>query len=309
MTSPIALVGSPEDAHVAAVARALEEQGVDTVVVDGMKFPDDIRISLRDELGSIEVEGRNVGHPSAVYVRDIYAHALSPLVDIGDEMEQSWRRTLIALREKAQVMFSILGRWSELGIPVYNPPSPEWRLAKPFQLSLLANAGLPIPETLWTNDPVAVKDFARDRKVIYKPVAGGAATKELGPDDLTDDRLRALAGAPVTFQEFLEGDNYRVYVIDGEVVACLRITSEAIDFRQNEEIVEAATLPDEVLKQCVRATEVVGLRWTGMDLRDDGTGTLKFLELNSSPMFLGFDARAGTDVLGALTGALSGHIS
>ena len=72
-------------------------------------------------------------------------------------------------------------------------------------------------------------------------------------------------------------------------------------------MVERATLPQEVLDRCLIAAEVLGLRWTGMDLRDDGTGTLRFLELNSSPMFLGFDARAGTDVLGALVHALASH--
>lgn len=307
MTGPIALVGHPEDAHVAAIARGLKEAGADAVVVDASAFPDDYRISLGDRLDSIEIEGRPMGRPASVYVRDIHSSALSPWVDMSEEMEQHWRRTLVALREKAQVLFSMLARWAELGVPVYNPPSPEWRLAKPFQLAVLEKAGLPVPATLWTNDPKQVLDFAARHRVIYKPVAGGAATKELGPEDLTEDRLRALSGAPVTFQQLLPGDNYRVYCLNGEVVACFRITSEAIDFRQNEEVVEETTLPDDVLRQCLKATEVMGLRWTGMDLRDDGTGTLRFLELNSSPMFLGFDARAGTNVLGAIVGALAAH--
>ena len=307
MTGPVALVGSPEDAHVDAIARGLEKKNVEAVVVDASRFPDDYPISLRDGLDDIEIEGRSMGRPSAVYVRDLHASALSPWLDVEAEMEQSWRRTLVALREKAQIMFSLLARWTELGVPVYNPPSPEWRLAKPFQLALLGEAGLPIPRTLWTNDPEQVRDFASRDRVVYKPVAGGAATKELRPEDLTDDRLRTLSGAPVTFQQLLPGDNYRVYCLDSEIVGCFRITSQAIDFRQNEEIVDEATLPDEVLTQSMKATDVLGLRWTGMDLKDDGSGTLRFLELNSSPMFLGFDARAGTDVLGALVQALASH--
>lgn len=111
----------------------------------------------------------------------------------------------------------------------------------------------------------------------------------------------------MTFQELLEGDNYRVYCLDGEVVATIRVTSPEIDFRQNEQIVEETTLPGEVLEQCLRAAEVIGMRWTGMDLRSDAAGTLKFLELNSSPMFLGFDARAGTKILDALAGRLAAH--
>ena len=307
MSDPIALIGSPDDAHVAAVARGLAERGVEHVIVNTYAFPDDYRITLGDEVAAIEIEGRTFSRPASVYMRDIYATALSPWVDFNAEMEQNWRRTLVALREKGQVLFSLLTRWAELGVPMYNPPAPEWRLAKPFQLAILGNAGLPVPATLWTNDPERVREFAARQRVIYKPVAGGAATKELTEQDLTEDRLAKLAGAPVTFQQLLPGDNFRVYCLDGEVIQAFRITSEAIDFRQNEEVVEKTELTDEVAKQCLRAAEVCGLRWTGMDLRDDGTGTLRFLELNSSPMFLGFDARAGTDVLGALVGALAKH--
>ena len=304
---PVVLVGSPEDAHVAAVRRALDARGTENLIVDVSRYPDDYRISLGDPLESIEIEGAELGRPAAVYVRDLHSNALSPWLDIAAEMEQNWRRTLVALREKAQVTFSLLARWAELGVAVYNPPSPEWRLAKPFQLAVLEDAGLPVPATLWTNDPDEVRRFAEGRRVAYKPVAGGAATKELTPEDLTDERLRTLRGAPVTFQQLLEGDNFRVYCLDGKVVGSFRITSETVDFRQNEETVEQATLPKEVLDRCLVAAETLGLRWTGMDLRDDGTGTLRFLELNSSPMFLGFDARAGTDVLGALVGALASH--
>ena len=97
-------------------------------------------------------------------------------------------------------------------MPLYNPMPADWLLTKPMQIALLDRAGMPVPETIWTNDPDAVRRFAEGRRVAYKPVAGGAATKELGPEDLTEERLARSAGRPVTFQELLPGDNYRVYV-------------------------------------------------------------------------------------------------
>ena len=304
---PVALVGSPDDAHVAAIARCLGDEGVETIVVNTYEFPQSYRVSLGHSLDSITVDGRSLPRPAAVYVRDVYATPLSPWVDLDDDMEQHWRRTLVGMREKAEVLFSLLARWFEMDVPIYNPAAPEWRLSKPFQLAVLESAGLPVPKTLWTNDPEEVRRFADGRRVAYKPVTGGAATKELRPEDLTDERLRKLRGAPVTFQQLLEGDNFRVYCIDGEVVECFRITSQALDFRQNDEVVEQTTLPEDVLGQCSTAAEILQLRWAGMDLRDDGTGTLRFLELNSSPMFLGFDARAGTNVLGSLVDTLARH--
>jgi glutathione synthase/RimK-type ligase-like ATP-grasp enzyme len=205
------------------------------------------------------------------------------------------------------MLVPVLARWTELGVPMYNPARNDWRNSKGFQIAALSQAGLPVPRTLWTNDPEAVRRFADGKRVVYKPVAGGAATKELAPEDLTDERLRALSGAPVTFQELLDGDNYRVYCLDGRVIATIRVTSAAIDFRQNEEIVEETELPPEVLAQCLKAAEVIGMRWTGMDLRAHSDGTLRFLELNSSPMFLGFDARAGTKIRESLVGVLAAH--
>ncbi|MFN2587579.1 MAG: RimK family alpha-L-glutamate ligase [Actinomycetota bacterium] len=304
---PVVLVGSPQDAHVNALDESLRERGVDVVVADTLSFPDEFRISLGHEIDAIELEGRRVGRPAAVYVRDTYTHPLSFGVDVSDEMDQDWRRTLVAFREKGQMLVPVLARWTDLGVPMYNPARNDWRNSKGFQIAALAQAGLPVPETLWTNDPDAVRRFAEGRRVVYKPVAGGAATKELGPEDLTERRLRALSGAPVTFQELLEGDNFRVYCLDGDVVATIRVTSSAIDFRQNEDVVEETELPAEVLEQCLRAADVIGMRWTGMDLRAHTDGTLRFLELNSSPMFLGFDARAGTKIREALVSRLVAH--
>lgn len=309
MTSdhPVVLVGSPRDAHVEALYESLSERGVDVVVADTLSFPDSVRISLGHEMDSITVEDRAVGRPAAVYVRDTYTHPLSFGVDATAEMDHDWRRTLVAFREKQQMLVPLLTRWTDLGVPIYNPASRDWRNSKGFQIAALHRAGLPVPRTLWTNDPAAVRRFADGRRVVYKPVAGGAATRELGPEDLTDQRLRALSGAPVTFQELLEGDNFRVYCLDGRVIAQIRVTSEAIDFRQNEQVIEETELSPEVREQCLKATEVIGMRWTGMDLRADSEGTLRFLELNSSPMFLGFDARAGTKIRESLVDRLAEH--
>jgi len=52
----------------------------------------------------------------------------------------------------------------------------------------------------------------------------------------------------------------------------------------------------ELEQQCVRAMQCLGLRFTGMDLREDAEGRARFLELNSSPMFLGFEQLAGVQI-------------
>lgn len=303
----VVLVGSREDIHIQEVERRLGAEGVEAVVVDTLAFPDETRVSLTDDLNGIVVDGRTVGRPSAVYLRGLHTSPLAYLVDAQEAMDEDWRTTLTAFREKATLLNGLVARWEQLGVPMYNPVSSDWVMHKPVQLAALKAAGLPVPRTLWSNDPEAVRRFAAGGRVAYKPVTGGAATRELQPADLTDERLAALSAAPVTFQELLPGEDIRVYVLDGEVIAALRIVTSALDFRQNEERLEPIELPPDVARNCVKACEVLGLRWTGLDLKRGQDGVLKFLELNGSAMFLGFDAGGGTDIAGHFTRALAKH--
>jgi glutathione synthase/RimK-type ligase-like ATP-grasp enzyme len=222
-------------------------------------------------------------------------------------MREDWRRTTLAFRERSTLLTAILLRWERLGSALYNPTSAGNNITKPYQLALLQAAGLPVPATLWTNDPAAVKRFCGEHEAIYKPVAGGAATRKVAAGDLTDERLSRLEAAPVCFQELLPGEDVRVYVIDGRVACALRIVADDIDFRQHEQSIEAITLDPEVAQQCVRAAEVIGLRYTGMDIKADRHGRYKILELNPSAMFLGFEQRAGVDIGGPLCDALLAH--
>ena len=95
---------------------------------------------------------------------------------------------------------------------------------------------VPVPRTLASNDPDAVAAFARDLggPMVYKPLAGGGLCRRVGVRDLRSERLRALAAAPVLFQEEVVGRNIRVYVVGGEIAATFEIVSEAVDYRGAE---------------------------------------------------------------------------
>ncbi len=298
----IVIVGSQDDHHVAAVKHRLELQGHKPTVLDVQRFPEEEMISMGESLDDISLGDEPI-IPACVYIRNM---GLNP-IDIRKEDGLSYRFASVTYRERSDFIVSLIHRWEEVGVPIYNPPSTRHRVTKPFQLALLAKAGLPVPETLWTNDPEKVRQFSADRRIAYKPVVGGAATQELLPKDLTSQRLNRLASAPVTFQELLPGDDIRVYVLDEKIIASYRIVTQALDFRQNEEAVEKIELTKEVQEQCRHAAKIIGLRFTGMDLKGDSYGTLRFLELNPSPMFLGFDKMAGTDILEQFSNALSYH--
>jgi glutathione synthase/RimK-type ligase-like ATP-grasp enzyme len=303
----VVLVGSASDDHVAALRTSLEAMSVTTVVLDSLTFPAAPRLALGADPEDIRIDGVNAGRPAAIYLRSLYLSPLAFGVDMDKEMSDDWRTSLVILREKAEVLIAVMRRWEAMGLPIYNPLSASDAVRKPYQMAELARAGLPVPETLWTNDPAAVRRFADGRRIAYKPVAGGAATRELEASDLDDAKLARLANAPVTFQELLAGREIRVFILDGRVVAAFQIHSQALDYRQNEEKVESVELDPAVARICLTAASITGLRFTGMDLKETADGTPKILELNPSPMFLGFDHMGGTDVRGALVATLAAH--
>ncbi|RMF73156.1 MAG: ATP-grasp domain-containing protein [Acidobacteria bacterium] len=303
----VLVAGAEQDEHVDAVRRAVAARGVRVVHFDALAFPARHRLALGDRAETMTLDGETIARPAAVYLRSLYLSPMSYLVDVDEEMRENWRRTMIVFREKAELLASLLRRWELLGVPLYNSYSASDATRKPYQIAQLEAAGLPVPATLWTNDPDSVRRFASGRRVVFKPVAGGAATRELKLDEIDEERFARLANAPVTFQELLPGTNIRVFVIDGHVAAAFRIEADELDYRQNEQAIVAFEPDEELAAICRRATEVLGLRFTGMDLKEDADGRPRILELNPSPMFLGFDQRAGTDVLGALADALASH--
>ncbi len=301
--SPVVIVGPADDAHVVGVSGRVRALGAEPLLLDASRFPSSLRLTLGEALDDVLIDGTRVC-PSAVYVRNVGTGALHaasrPQCDSAAHRFQDW----LVGRERADVLTAMLSRWEHTGVPIYNGMAASPRMTKPFQLALLKEAGLPVPATRWTNDPGEVRSFAVGARVAYKPVSGGAATRELGSDDLAPSRLDLLSRSPVTFQSLLPGEDIRVYVLDGEVIAAIHIVSHALDFRGHEERCVPIELPMVVRQQCIRAAQVIGLRFTGMDLKRDADGSLRFLELNGSPMFLGFDARAGTDIAGCLAARL-----
>lgn len=304
---PIVLVGPEQDEHIQAIARRIGDAGRDCLVLDPAAFPAFLQISVGEDIANIAINGQKLGRPSAVYLRSLQQSPIAYGNNSEQLMQENWRRTLVTFQERNTLLTAIMFRWEQSGVPVYNAFSVQQYITKPLQLSLLQQAGLPVPRTLWTNNPADVLRFAKLGPAIYKPVTGGASTRELTQVDLAPERLSQLAISPVTFQELLPGDDIRVFVLDGKIIARYQIITDAIDFRQNEIAINNIELPKEVEAQCIQACQVIGLRFTGMDLKYNAEGEAKILELNASPMFLGFDTMAETDIAGSLVAALLAH--
>lgn len=304
----IVLVGPKQDEHIEAVNARVCASGREVFILDPAEFPGKLKISLGGRVDDMEVNCLSLQRPAAVYLRSLQQGLLFPYAQNDeDKRKNNWRQTLMTSQERNTLLTSMVLRWEELRVPLYNSFTCQRVITKPLQLTLLEQAGLPVPRTLWTNNADHVLRFAEMGPAIYKPIVGGARTRELVEADLAPERLNQLTISPVTFQELLPGDDIRVFVLDGKIIARYQIVTDAIDFRQNEIAINNIKLSAKLEAQCIEACQLLGLRFTGMDLKYDAEGNAKILELNGSPMFLGFDAMAGTNIAGNLVDALLSH--
>ncbi len=285
--SPVVIVSPERDDHALVVRDRLHAAGVAVRIVDTTRFPRELTISMGERASAIELDGDRFT-PQSVYVRDLG-------LDFAGR----------AARERAEVVLALGHRWEMQGIPIYNPLSAVPRTTRPYQLATLARAGLPVPDTLWTNDAAALRRFAADRRIAHRPIGAGTTGSELVSSDLSDERLAALRAAPVCVHELLPGELVRAYVLDDEVIASLELDRGAPGVRADERAVRAFRADADLQRICIAAARALGLRFTAVDLAAAADGRLKIVELDASPGFLGFDRAAGTDIAGALCAALA----
>lgn len=294
------IIGPPSDPQVRRVADRLRELAGDPVILDLSRFPGRGRASLVD--GVPACPGTDIAAVGAWYVRSMplplpfqpLRHdrglGIAPLVS-------ATKRAYAAGRERRSFLYSFVAGLQRGGATLVNPPAAAAQhFLKLEQLELLRAARIPVPRTLASNDPDAVVEFASQLPgpMVYKPLAGGGLCRRATPSDLRPPRLRALAGAPVLFQEEVAGRNIRVYVVGSEVVAGYEIVSDALDYRGAETAVHATAPTDAERTACCAAADACGMLFTGIDVRRRCDGSFALLECNPSPMFAALERRTGT---------------
>jgi glutathione synthase/RimK-type ligase-like ATP-grasp enzyme len=185
--------------------------------------------------------------------------------------------------------------------------------SKPYQASLLASAGLAVPETLVTTDPkLALAFLAAQRHVVYKSISGVrsivARLDAERPADVA--RLAGVAHGPVQLQRWVPGHDLRVHVV-GTRCFTTEIFCEAADYRyaarQGAEVsFAAANLPSALADQLVGLTRRLGLLVSGIDLRRDPDGRWFGLEVNPSPGFSFYEEATGQPIAEAIVNLLAG---
>ena len=183
----------------------------------------------------------------------------------------------------------------------------------------LAGADIPMPETLVAPMTYVAMDrgpregflrYAEERlgwPLVVKECFGSLG----GQVYLAEDRaqLEALAdrmaARPFLLQRYIaasRGQDKRLYVIDGQVVAAMRRRSET-DFRANignGGRGEAYMPTAEETRLAVRSCERLRLCFAGVDLLDDEDGTPLVCEVNASAHMAALTTCTGVDVAGEM---------
>jgi tetrahydromethanopterin:alpha-L-glutamate ligase len=203
---------------------------------------------------------------------------------------------------------NVLHALQAIGIPVYNDGRAiERSVDKAITTLKLAQAGLPVPATWVTRDPVhawsvMLKEHMAGHTLVCKPLFGsqGEGVVRIGPDTPLPDS--EPYNGVYYLQRYLDSGegkwhDWRVLVVGGRAVAAMRregngwISNVARGAR-----CRAAELDDTLRTLAETATAAVGMHYAGVDLLRDTHGRWWLLEVNSIPAWRGLQGVCGVDI-------------
>lgn len=184
--------------------------------------------------------------------------------------------------------------------------------SKPYQTQIIRKHGFLIPETIITNDPDIVRAFFRDKEhIIYKSISSERSiVQEFEEKDI--DRLDYIRWCPTQFQEFIEGIDVRVHVVNTEVFAT-SVESSAIDYRyahqQGSNVkLKAIELSEKLTEKCIKLTETLSLKFAGIDLKLTQNNEVYCFEVNTCPAFNYYEMSTGQPISRAIAHYLAGDV-
>ncbi len=156
---------------------------------------------------------------------------------------------------------------------------------KPYMLHLAMHFGLDVADTFITNDSNLMDELAVAQEWIHKPVGGGAHCEEL-----TVTGWSSPLAYPQIVQRKLQQPELRIFRV-GNTWFGFRVISTELDYRSSQTArVERAEVPLELQEKMSLLCDHIGLDFAAADFKTDSeSGCLQFLEINTNPMFVGFD--------------------
>jgi ribosomal protein S6--L-glutamate ligase len=204
---------------------------------------------------------------------------------------------------------AVVNQLDLMGVPVLASAVPVARSRDKLRaLQLLSRFGIDIPRTAmcrYRDEVPAAVRMIGGLPCIMKLIQGtqGVGVMIASTMEEVEGMLDTLwkLGQEILLQELVaesRGKDVRALVIGDRVVAAMRRTARAGEFRSNiHRGGEAAALelPREYAEAAVKATRVMGLEVAGVDMLEARTGP-KIMEVNSSPGFEGLEEATGVDI-------------
>ena len=324
LMSVLIITHSEDNESVARVAEAISRKGGDTIRFDTDRYPTDVRLTAYyDTSGDERLTLTNeAGEFDLHEVTAIWHRRLNLGARLPTGLDQQLRRASIG--ETTAAAHGMLASLKAFRMDhLHHIRHAE---NKQLQLQVARELGLDIPRTLTTNDPLAVRTFARSCEggMVTKMLSSFAIydggkelvvfTNAVKPEDLED--LSGLSLCPATFQELVPKSlEIRVTVV-GQ-----RVMSAAID----SQVSERAThdwrrdgvqmlqewrhyqLPLDVEEKILRLMDYFSLNYGAIDIILTPAGKHVFLELNPCGEFFWLEQAPGLPISDAIADLLLGH--
>jgi glutathione synthase/RimK-type ligase-like ATP-grasp enzyme len=310
MPEVVLLCGIPTESPLALVAERLAGMGIRFAILSQRSFADAPfwftvdggRLDGRLRVGGID------------YPLDAFSGAYVRLMDDQQLPEVSAEPPNAPRRLHARAWHDAILRWLEISPSrvVNRVSAMASNCSKPYQAQIIVRHGFRTPDTLITSDPSAAREFAATTgRVVFKSISGiRSIVRELDASDL--DRLDQIRWCPVQFQQYVEGRNLRVHVVDDHVFVT-EIASDAVDYRYAQRQIgtpaelTAADVPNEVAEHCVALARDLSLPFAGIDLKVTPDGDVYCFEVNPSPAYAYYEGQTGQPISTALANYLAGR--
>ena len=188
---------------------------------------------------------------------------------------------------------------------------------KSRQLVLARHIGFNVPETIITNDIESIRELNGEFTLVAKPLKQALVEEKNTEHVIFTSSIErpgnkdqaSISVCPVIFQRQIPKTiDIRVTVVGDQVFAVAIHSQETeetrIDWRRgsNPQLRhEIIRLPGDVAAQCVQIVQSQSLRFGAIDLVQDPSGTLWFLECNPNGQWAWIENRTGLPIAAAIT--------
>lgn len=213
---------------------------------------------------------------------------------------------------------AVIRQMERMGVHVFNGSATIEMVADKLHThQVLAEAHIPTPRTMLAKFPVDMDLVEREIgfPVVVKTLLGvnGSGVFLVNDRDALTDLMELIQetnpNIQLIFQKFIassKGRDLRVFVVEGEAIACMQRRAAGDGFKANYSqggTVEEYPLDEEGKQLAVKVAEILDIQVAGIDLLFTDSG-YTICEANTFPGFKGLESACDTNIPQRIFGAM-----